>query len=350
MSRLHEASQLAAAGARRMLAKFPGKCAHCFGAVQTGEEIIHVRAAHKAFHVKCWETMQDNEAKGTQASVASAASAAAGMTETEVRAMIDAAVAKAMASVETRGALSVEVRLPDMTAKDMGRQHRQYPTLVAAVGAGLNVWIAGPAGGGKTTAAEACAIALGLPFSADGALDTEYKVSGFTDAQGRIVSTAFRKAYTEGGLHLFDECDASLAGATLAMNAALANGFAMFPDGMKKRHPDFRCIAAANTWGLGATFDYVGRNKLDAAFLDRFVTVAWDYDESLERDIASNREWTLFVQERRSRARRAGLKVVISPRASLFGGILLKAGMDRETVIDLTMRAKMRAEDWKAIA
>lgn len=243
----------------------------------------------------------------------------------------------------------VEVKLPGAEARDVGRQHKQFPLLVKALGAGVHVWIAGPAGSGKTTAAEAAAKALDLPFSFDGALDTEYKVTGFTDAQGRIVSTAFRRAYTEGGVHLFDECDASLAPATLAINAALANGFAAFPDGMAKKHPNFRCIAAANTWGLGATFDYVGRNKLDAAFLDRFVRIVWEYDEALERDVCGNPEWCSYVQTVRTKAKAKGLRVVVSPRASIFGAQLLAAGMTRDEVISLTMRNGMRPEDWRAV-
>src|SRR5690606_7558053 len=104
------------------------------------------------------------------------------------------------------------------------------------VAAGVNVWLAGPAGSGKTTAAEQVAKALKLKFYFNGAIDTEYKLSGFVDAHGRIVSTAFREAYTNGGVYLFDEVDASLPSATLAFNAALANGQCDFP-GSKEPTP-----------------------------------------------------------------------------------------------------------------
>jgi cobaltochelatase CobS len=54
------------------------------------------------------------------------------------------------------------------------------------------------------------------------------------------------------------------------------------------RHPDFYIIAAANTWGTGATAAYCGRNKLDDATLDRFVgaKIRVDYDAKIERAIA----------------------------------------------------------------
>ena len=50
-------------------------------------------------------------------------------------------------------------------------------------------------------------------------------------------------------------------------------------------------LAAANTWGRGGDQQYVGRNQLDAATLDRFVlsTLHVDYDTDLERDIAQAR-------------------------------------------------------------
>lgn len=316
---------------------------------------MHVKALKKAYHPHCWNSGSQKAETVTTATAETrapeATKEAPKVDYGEVRRIVAAAIKEHTEQAEhTAQAHTIEVRRVDGTTIDVGRQHKQFPLLLQALMAGCNVWIAGEAGSGKTTAAEAAAKALGQPFSFDGAMDTEYKVIGFVDAQGRIVSTQFRRAWETGGLHLFDECDASLPGATLALNAALANKVAAFPDSMVPMNPSFRCIAAANTWGLGATFDYVGRNKLDAAFLDRFVQIPWEYDEGLEMAVAGNPEWTKFVQERRKRAKAAGLKVVISPRASIFGARLLASGMERDAVIDLTMRAKMRPEDWEALS
>lgn len=171
-----------------------------------------------------------------------------------------------------------------------GVSHKKFSPLVMLMTSlgeeDRNIWLAGPAGSGKTTAARKLAEAMGLPFEFNGAIDTEYKLSGFVDANGRVISTAFRRIWEFGGVYLFDECDASMAGALLAFNAALANGHAAFPDGTIKRHQNCYIIAAANTWGFGGDANYVGRAKLDAAFLDRFVTLSWDYDQDLERKIA----------------------------------------------------------------
>lgn len=240
----------------------------------------------------------------------------------------------------------------------VGTCHNQFPTLVKMLSAGVHVWLAGPAGTGKTTAAHQAATALGLPWYFNGALDSEHKLLGFTDAQGRIVSRPFREAYLTGGVYLFDEVDASLPGALLAFNAALANGRCDFPDGCHERHSDFKCIAAGNTYGHGATHDYVGRAKQDAAFLDRFVSLEWSVDEALERSIALSAiadqalggKWIDHVQSVRGRVRAAGIRVVISPRASIHGCKLLQAGLLWGEVVEACLRRGMAAESWSAIA
>ncbi len=244
----------------------------------------------------------------------------------------------------------VEIRLPDRAAVSLGVQHRQFDEVLQTLVACGQVWIAGPAGSGKTTLAEACAKALNLPFYFNGAIDSPYKLAGFIDAQGRIIRPAFRQAYENGGIYLFDEVDASLPGAVLAFNAAMSNGKYDFPDGTVERHKDFYCIAAANTFGLGASDDYVGRMKQDAAFLDRFPSIYLDYDEDLERTIAGNAEWTTYVQACRKVAKSRGLRVVISPRASIFGSKLLSAGMPRERVAELAIRKGMSADHWQTIS
>lgn len=239
----------------------------------------------------------------------------------------------------------VTVNVPkgaDIIAKDVGLQHARFADLLrlasvrGANGHRLNVWLAGPAGTGKTTAAENVAKALGLKFYFNGAIDSEHKLLGFTNAQGKIVSRPFREAYEKGGVYLFDEVDGSLPAALLAFNAALANGHCDFPDGAAKRHPDCIIIAAANTYGSGATPEYVGRMKQDAAMLDRFVFLDWPVDESLETAIADGlgqREWARDVQTWRARAQAHGLRVVISPRATYHGAAMLAAGLPRPFVL-----------------
>lgn len=251
----------------------------------------------------------------------------------------------------------VEIKTPKASEYcDLGLQHKSFPTLLSACSAvtsdghHLNVWLTGPAGSGKTTAAHNVAQALKLPFAFTGAIDTPYPLLGFIDANGKTVRTPFREVYENGGIFLFDEYDGSSANATLPFNAALANGHCAFPDAIVARHANFIAIAAANTWGLGATTDYVGRNKLDAASLDRFISLSWSIDESLELATSGNPEWTRYVQSVRRAVIAKGIKIIISPpRASYFGSGLLNTGMERDTVCTLTLRKGMTDDQWDSV-
>jgi MoxR-like ATPase len=131
---------------------------------------------------------------------------------------------------------------------------------------------------------------------------------------------------------LFDEIDGSLAGAVIAFNAALANRVADFPCGQREAHPDFIAVAAANTYGHGATRDYVGRNPLDGATLDRFGFIAMDYDEHIENAMTDNTEWLNRVRSVRKATRSLSLQHIISPRATQKGAKFLAAGMAQEKV------------------
>lgn len=235
-------------------------------------------------------------------------------------------------NLKKRKPLDLVVTVDNSKKSDLGKQHFQFPTLLKILATKLNVYLVGPAGSGKTHASIQVAKALNVPFHFTGAVASEFKLTGFMDAQGRIVSTEFRKAYENGGLFLFDEIDASYPQAVLAFNAALANDYMDFPDKRVSRHKDFYCIAAANTYGQGADRQYIGRNQLDAASLDRFVFIDWSYDENLERDLAGNENWSNYVQKVRRFIVANKIRHVVSPRASIFGAVLLSNGIEREIV------------------
>lgn len=233
--------------------------------------------------------------------------------------------------------------------QDLGVQHKQFPALITMLRTGFPVWLPGPAGSGKTTAARNAAKALDLPFHFTGAIDTKYELSGYKDAGGLYHCTEFRKAYENGGVFLWDEVDASNPAALVAFNAAIENGVCPFPDATVPIHKDCYFIAAANTYGTGATHEYVGRTKIDAATVDRFVMLDWQYDEELERAIAGDNEWTAYVQKVRAAVKAAGVKHIVSPRASIRGNALLAAGMDRASVIDATVRKGLGEDSWRVV-
>jgi MoxR-like ATPase len=219
-------------------------------------------------------------------------------------------------------------------------RHKMFPALLRTCKARVNAMLVGPAGSGKTSAASQVAQELGLPFYAIsvGGQTTQAQIIGYMDAGGTYRPTVFRFAYEKGGVFLLDEVDAGNANVLTVLNAALANSEYAFPNGMVKRHADFVCVAAANTWGQGADRQYVGRNQLDAATLDRFMgKVFWNYDEATEAAWAGNADWTRRVQ--RIRAAVSGLKVrvMVTPRASIEGAKLLNAGFSRSEVEDMTI-------------
>jgi hypothetical protein len=239
---------------------------------------------------------------------------------------------------------------------DAGIQHKAFPTLLKAVSARLpdghrlNIWLKGPAGSGKTTAAHNAAKALNLPFHFNGAIDTKFELTGFVDASGRYHRTAFRDAFEHGGVYLFDEVDSSNPSAVLAFNSALANGVFTFPDKQVSRHADCCVIAGANTAGNGANSEYVGRFKQDAAFLDRFILIEWELDESLERALATDTVWLDHVQKMRSKVRKREIKnFMITPRATLYGAALLRAGLDRNIVEQLAIRKGLNTDAWESL-
>ncbi len=235
----------------------------------------------------------------------------------------------------------IEVKTVDMPAVDVGVAHREFPELLKCAAARVPAMLVGPSGSGKTHACSQLAKALGLEFNALSCnpMTSKSDLMGFTiPTSGVYHESGLVKAYREGSAFLLDEIDASNASVLTAINMASANGFMATPDGLVKRHADFVLMAGANTWGNGATMDYVGRNKLDEATKNRFYMLAWDYDESIESSIAGAEsieevEMVKTIQNYRSTARSLELRVTITPRDSINAVKLLRAGMTVENVL-----------------
>jgi len=230
-----------------------------------------------------------------------------------------------------------EIKVGKAPPVKLANSHRMLPIVLQAAMAGASPFLVGPAGSGKTTLAQQCAEATGLKFYSASRVTSEFKLLGFVDAHGATVRTPFREAYEYGGWFLFDEVDASDPDAMTAFNAGLSNGFVDFPDGLVKVHKDFHAIAAGNTYGRGADRQYVGRNQLDAATLDRFQVFEVDYDEQLEDELAGNLDWSRYVQAIRRQIELQQVRHIASPRASIIGARMLAAGMDRDVVANATI-------------
>lgn len=178
----------------------------------------------------------------------------------------------------------------------------------------LPVYLYGPAGSGKNVICKQLADEMGLPFYYTNCVLTKYDLVGYGDANGNYVPTAFFKAFTEGGVFMLDEFDASDESAAITLNAALANRYFDFPViGNVEAHPNFKIIACGNTCGRGADEEYTGRNCLDAATLDRFSVVKIDYDERVEKRIA-NTEIVDFIHDLRESRDNANIKMILGYR------------------------------------
>ena len=222
-----------------------------------------------------------------------------------------------------------------------GLHHMSAPKVIALCQR-QNVMLVGPAGCGKTMIASSVQAATGrktlVVFSCS-AGTTESHLGGWLlpmGEQGKFVYVPadFINAYEQGGIILIDEMDAADANLLLFLNAALANGGILIPQraasglpSYVKRHPETIILAAANTWGHGATSEYVGRGALDAATIDRFYQVAIDYDHKLEAQLASE-EIVSWVQNVRHHARAAKLRRVVSTRMILKLREAIASGID----------------------
>ena len=229
----------------------------------------------------------------------------------EIKKLVDQTVDKKLSEVRPT---VLEIKTPEGTRKIEGVTHEAFKGILDLVYNGQAVYLYGPAGTGKTHLASQIAEALGLPFHYSGQLSQEYKFTGFTDAMGKYQPTPFYKAWTEGGLFFLDEMDRSFPDVLTDLNGALANGIFDFPApiGIKKMHKDFRCLAAGNTLGRGATGAYTAANALDASTLNRFMFVEMGYDKKIEDAI--DKEAAEFVRAMRKASEKAGMDIVLSYR------------------------------------
>ena len=217
-------------------------------------------------------------------------------------------------------------------------RHRAFENLMTVVEAGVPAMLVGPAGSGKSTAGRHAAHDLQLPFYTESCnpLMTKYDLLGFKTADGTYTPGVVYAPFKEGGVLLLDEMDASNPALLVTINliASVEVGEEVtFPNGENvPRHPSFVLIAGCNTFGDGASAEYVGREQLDAATLDRFATIKWEYDPALEKQAADRPDWVKHVQTIRQIVKEQHLPLLVTPRASILGARLMAAGLSwRET-------------------
>jgi endonuclease/exonuclease/phosphatase family metal-dependent hydrolase len=175
-------------------------------------------------------------------------------------------------------------------------RHYKTDDLIETLKATGLAYLVGPAGTGKSTLAmDACAELFGVPkddfkfnehfaqisFSPD---TTSGEMVGRCDINGVFHRSEVVRVFSEGGLILFDEIDNADASMLVKLNTAIANGTFATPEGLVRKNKNTVIVCTANTYGTGPDAMYVGRTRLAAATLDRFVcsTIEVDYDVKLE--------------------------------------------------------------------
>lgn len=248
--------------------------------------------------------------------------------------------------IEKRIIKTLVIEKDEKEYKKFDLSHEELPTLIKLIGTRnasghrMNVYMHGPAGSGKTTAAKQAADALGLKFgyTSLNPMTPDSRALGFMHAGGSYVETEFFRCYTQGGVFCFDEIDNASAGFVATLNSALENGFGAFPHGIFARHSDFVCVTTANTIGRGGDIHYPERRALDSAFLERFVFFEWCYDNKLTRAVVNGilgdeaLEHMNWVDKRAEEYKARFPELVISPRAYIQSAILKANGFNKKMI------------------
>jgi hypothetical protein len=200
--------------------------------------------------------------------------------------------------------------------------------------------LVGPAGNGKTTAAEGVCEAMGYDYVVIDA--TEYiepadlvGAMTYDPALGEVWRDGpVTRAFREGKAVIVNEFDALNPRAALCLQSVCQDPGPkgqgryvttpgapdhdrVFPNG------DCPLIVTMNTYGTGATRQYVGRNALDAATADRFTIVSTGYEH--EAEIIRSRGYAASTADRlagwagemREKVEANALRVMLSMRTLL---------------------------------
>lgn len=270
---------------------------------------------------------------------------------TELANKINAEVEKKISAFIQDKTLVKVVEYKDEHKKVDGVVHEKFDTILKFVAMDEPVLLTGPAGTGKNVIAKQVAEALGLDFYFSNAVTQEYKITGYGDANGEYVKTQFFDAFTKGGLFLLDEMDASCPEALIVLNCAIANRYFDFPViGRVEAHPNFRVMANANTFGTGATMEYVGRNQLDGATLNRFAVVEVDYDKRIEDNVCPDKDIADFCRAFRKVCNKNGVHHIVSYREmSRLYKMITIAGLDKAVALKTCLTKGLEGDTLKMI-
>ena len=169
--------------------------------------------------------------------------------------------------------------------------HSSTPLLLNILAANEAALIVGPTGSGKTYAIPEIARSLNLTPD-DVALvqvsaeTTRYDLVGYKSSTGISIPGLLSPILKRGfGLIVLDELDKGSPNTLLVLKGIFAGRIATSEGYFDIDRSKLRLVATANTTGSGATLDYNAAVKQDAALLNEFITVRWDYDTKLEAQL-----------------------------------------------------------------
>jgi cobaltochelatase CobS len=264
-------------------------------------------------------------------------------TRTEIEGMVYDITAK---HLKESAPIEVMITVPDMGQyQAAGITHPKFEDAMRAALTIKNLMLVGPAGCGKTHLAHQVAEALKRDFASISC------TAGMSEShlQGWLLpneagtfeyhTSDFVRLYESGGVFLLDEMDGADPNILLIINQALANGGFHLPqrkdNTFVKRHADFVCVAACNTFGTGANTTYAGRERLDESTIDRFRAgiIALDYNEHLEKSIVDPEilGWGKHVRER---IKSTQLRRVMSTRFLIDATKLKRSGATLKHIRD----------------
>jgi cobaltochelatase CobS len=163
--------------------------------------------------------------------------------------------------------------------------HKKTKELLDVLKVGCWAAIVGPTGSGKTLGALKVAELLGIRASIKQMtrVIAPYELIGYNDANGNFIKGAFSEALLseQDELIVVDELDNANENVIMLLKGVAA-GIVHMPCGTIKLKGRKLVVATMNTWGKGASSEYVGRCRQDEALLNEFCFIEWDYDEAFE--------------------------------------------------------------------
>jgi len=264
---------------------------------------------------------------------------------------LDDAIKQALAAIDREPTRTIlEVRQPDKPVQVSEGHHYLMARLVKLISAGFHVYMWGPPGSGKTTAAMQAATLLSRESEIDTLDPSTFRsmIQGYRTPTGEEVHTAFTRCWTGGKVYIADETDLAPGHVQTLFNSALANGHAPLAWGQVSKVDGFGFVGTGNTPGR-AIEGFSDRKPMSQAFADRLYFLYWPLDAAIECRAAgleipaapsrrettcSPQDWGMWVRNLRAWAADNAKTLMVTPRATLAGIQALAIGETPAEVAD----------------